>query len=72
MSQQREGYYDYMLRRSREEDSRGRSDILEHTGYKKSDEFYMPFSELNFDYADFKILGNIHENPELLEEIEKV
>ena len=31
MSQQREGYYDYMLRRSREEDSRGRSDILEHT-----------------------------------------
>ena len=28
---QREGYYDYMLRRSREEDSRGRSDILEHT-----------------------------------------
>jgi len=37
-----------------------------HTGYHNDQEYLTPFSELTFDEADFKVLGNIHENPELL------
>lgn len=45
---------------------------LEYTGFKIGDEYYTPFSELNFDEADFEVVGNIHENPELLEDLEVV
>lgn len=37
----------------------------EHTGYKKG-EGKIYFGELNFNEADFKVLGNKYENPELL------
>jgi len=37
-----------------------------HTGYENDTEYLTPFSELNFDEADFKVIGNIHETPELL------
>ena len=37
-----------------------------HTGYENDTEYLTPFSELNFDEAAFKVIGNIHENPELL------
>ena len=40
---------------------------LRHTGYNENDNFLTPFSELNFTEADIKILGNIFDNPELLE-----
>lgn len=38
-----------------------------HTGYENDNEYLTSFSELNFEEADFKVIGNIHENPELLE-----
>jgi uncharacterized phage protein (TIGR01671 family) len=37
-----------------------------HTGYENDREYLTPFSELNFDGADFGVIGNIHQNPELL------
>ncbi len=39
-----------------------------HTGYVDDTEYLTPFSELNFDEADFEIIGNIYQNSELLEE----
>ena len=36
------------------------------TGYENDSEYLTPFSELNFDDADFEIIGNIYENSELL------
>lgn len=38
-----------------------------HTGYMGDTDYLTPFSELNFDQADFCVIGNIYENPELLE-----
>ena len=37
-----------------------------HTGYKNDCDYLTPFSELNFDEADFLVIGNIYQNPELL------
>ncbi len=37
------------------------------TGYENDTEYLTPFSELNFEEADFKVIGNIHQHPELLE-----
>lgn len=34
-----------------------------HTGYENDTEYLTPFSELNFAEADFKVIGNIHDNP---------
>ncbi len=31
------------------------------TGYENNTEYLTPFSELNFEEADFKVIGNIHE-----------
>lgn len=39
----------------------------EHTG-ENDDDHLTPFSELNFQESDFRSLGNIHQNPELLEQ----
>lgn len=36
------------------------------TGYENNTEYLTPFSELNFVDADFQVIGNIRENPELL------
>ena len=41
-------------------------DWQRHTGYNDSD-YMTPFSELNFDKADFHVIGNIHQHPHLLE-----
>ena len=38
----------------------------QHTGYNGDQDYLTPFSELNFDEADFDIVGNIHENGYLL------
>ena len=38
------------------------------TGYVNDQEYLTPFSELNFDDADFLVIGNIYENPELIKE----
>jgi uncharacterized phage protein (TIGR01671 family) len=38
------------------------------TGYENDTEYLTPFSELNFQEADFEVIGNIHEKPELLED----
>ena len=65
MSQQREGYYDYMLRRSREEDSRGRSDILEHTIQEMQKEIHalqMRVKKLSDENYRLKENANIHNN----------
>ena len=40
-----------------------------HTGHS-GDKYMTAFSELTFDEADFAVLGNIYENPELLEKTE--
>ena len=37
-----------------------------HTGCDNDNDYLTPFSELNFDEADFSVIGNIYENPELL------
>ena len=37
-----------------------------HTGYENDQEYLTAFSELNFTEADFEVIGNIHENSELL------
>ncbi len=36
-----------------------------HTG-ESGEDYLTPFSELTFDQADFGVIGNVHENPELL------
>lgn len=38
------------------------------TGHVGDAEYLTPFSELNFEDADFTVIGNIHEHPHLLEE----
>lgn len=38
----------------------------EFTGYENDSEYLTSFSELNFEEADFEVIGNIHEHPELL------
>lgn len=38
-----------------------------HTGYNGDEQYLTPFSELNFDDADFCVLGNVYESPELME-----
>ena len=65
MSQQREGYYDYMLRRSREEDSSGRSDILEHTIQEMQKEIHalqMSVKRLSDENYRLKQNANIYSN----------
>lgn len=65
MSQQREGYYDYMLRRSREENSRGRSAILEHTIQEMQKEIHalqMSVKRLSDENYRLKENANIHNN----------
>jgi uncharacterized phage protein (TIGR01671 family) len=37
-----------------------------HTGYHNDSEYLTPFSELNFDQADFEVIGNIYEHGHLL------
>ena len=62
---QREGYYDYMLRRSREEDSRGRSAILEHTIQEMQKEIHalqMSVKRLSDENYRLKENANIHNN----------
>tara|TARA_R110001592_G_scaffold287013_1_gene555668 strand:- start:110 stop:304 length:195 start_codon:yes stop_codon:yes gene_type:complete len=62
---QREGYYDYMLRRSREEDSRGRSAILEHTIQEMQKEIHalqMSVKKLSEENYRLKQNANIHNN----------
>jgi predicted RNase H-like nuclease (RuvC/YqgF family) len=65
---QREGYYDYMLRRSREEDSRdsrGRIDILEHTIQEMQKEIHalqMSVKRLSDENYRLKENANIHNN----------
>lgn len=41
-------------------------DWQQHTGHDNDNEYLTPFSELDFEEADFKVIGNIYENPELL------
>jgi uncharacterized phage protein (TIGR01671 family) len=38
------------------------------TGYENDTEYLTPFSELNFEESDFTVIGNIHQNPELLKQ----
>ncbi len=38
-----------------------------HTGYENDSDYLTPFSELNFEEADFSVIGNIHTTPELLQ-----
>ena len=33
----------------------------QHTGYENDQEYLTPFSEFNFEDADFEVIGNIHE-----------
>ena len=37
-----------------------------HTGYGDDCDYLTPFSELNFEEADFHVIGNIHQNSDLL------
>lgn len=41
-----------------------------HNGYQDDCEYLVPFATLNFDEADFEVIGNIYENPELLDKTE--
>jgi len=36
------------------------------TGHENDSEYLTPFSELNFEEADFKVIGNLFEHPNLL------
>ncbi len=36
------------------------------TGYENDSTYLTPFSELYFEEADFKVIGNIYQHPELL------
>jgi len=38
-----------------------------HTGYVGDEQYLTPFSELNFEEADFEVIGNVNQNAELLE-----
>ena len=38
------------------------------TGYENDTKYLTPFSELNFCEADFSVIGNVYQNPELLEQ----
>jgi hypothetical protein len=65
MSQQREGYYDYMLRRSKEENSKGKSDILEQTIQEMQKEIHalqMIVKRLSDENHRLKQNANIHNN----------
>ena len=65
MSQQREGYYDYMLRRSKEENSKGKSDILEQTIQEMQKEIHalqMSVKKLSEENYRLKQNANIHNN----------
>ena len=65
MSQQREGYYDYMLRRSKEENSKGKSDILEQTIQEMQKEIHalqMSVKRLSDENHRLKQNANIHNN----------
>ena len=65
MSQQREGYYDYMLRRSKEENSKGKSDILEQTIQEMQKEIHalqMRVKKLSDENYRLKENANIHNN----------
>tara|TARA_R110000787_G_scaffold223552_1_gene331898 strand:+ start:234 stop:707 length:474 start_codon:yes stop_codon:yes gene_type:complete len=37
-----------------------------HNGYQDDCEYLVPFATLNFDEADFEVIGNIYLNPELI------
>tara|TARA_R110002020_G_scaffold322913_1_gene538656 strand:+ start:72 stop:269 length:198 start_codon:yes stop_codon:yes gene_type:complete len=65
MSQQREGYYDYMLRRSKEENSKGKSDILEQTIQEMQKEIHalqMSVKRLSDENHRLRQNANIHNN----------
>ena len=36
------------------------------TGYENDQDYLTPFSELSFDEADFSVIGNLTDNPELI------
>lgn len=40
---------------------------IHHIGGKDGDSDTAPFSMWNFDESDFSVIGNIHENPDLLQ-----
>ena len=42
-------------------------ELESHTGFNNDSEYLTPFSELNFDQADFEVIGNIYEHSHLLE-----
>lgn len=37
-----------------------------HNGYQDDCEYLVPFATLNFDEADFEVIGNIYQHPELI------
>jgi uncharacterized phage protein (TIGR01671 family) len=42
------------------------ADWIRHTGGEEGTSYTVPFAFLTFDEADFEVIGNIHDTPELL------